>query len=175
MSINVNTMTSPVLNERFQPRFFTADDLNKLNTMLYAMAIVHESDHVVRYLAKSIYLATGESANLYALATPDHLIHVVYGCSEEMKALMTVYITVLGGKPTDVYRCMFENDPDAVVCEYMRKPSQAFRNEAVNVREVSFEEIEERAYRFFTNTAHMAPKTLHVDDGFEPWGGLYPS
>ncbi|MEM4346757.1 MAG: hypothetical protein QXI02_07670 [Candidatus Caldarchaeum sp.] len=45
----------------------------------------------------------------------------------------------------------------------------------MNVREVSFEEIEERAYRFFTNTAHMAPKTLHVGVGFEPWGGLYPS
>ncbi|MEM4416251.1 MAG: hypothetical protein QXH32_09870 [Candidatus Caldarchaeum sp.] len=175
MCTNVNTMTPPVLKERFQPRFFTADDLNKLNTMLYAMAIVHEEDHVVRYLAKSIYLATGDAANLYALATPDHLIHVVYGCSEEMKALMTVYITLLGGKPTYLYRCMFENDPDAVVCEYVREPSQAFRNTAVNVREVSFEEIEERAYRFFTNTAQTAPKTLHVGVGFEPWRGLYPS
>lgn len=79
----------------------------------------------------------------------------------EQKAVIQPYKSVLGGKPTYLYRGMFENDPDAVVCEY--------------VREISFEEIEERAYIFFTNTAHMAPKTLHVVVGFEPWGGLYPS
>jgi len=77
--------------------------------------------------------------------------------------------------PCIAFTHLVRDGPDAVVCEYVREPSQAFRNTAVNVREVSFEEIEERAYRFFTNTAHMAPKTLHVGVGFEPWGGLYPS
>ncbi|MEM0506217.1 MAG: hypothetical protein QXW58_03025 [Thermosphaera sp.] len=66
-------MAPPLLKE-FRPRLFTADDLNRLNTMLYAIAIVHEQDHAVRYLAKSIYLATGDAANLYALATPDYLL-----------------------------------------------------------------------------------------------------
>ncbi len=98
------------MKERFQPRFFTADDFNRLNTMLYAIAIVHEQDHAVRYLAKPIYLATGDEANMYALVKPSYLIHVVYGCTEEMKALMTVYITFtfIGGEPIDVYRCMWE-------------------------------------------------------------------
>ncbi|MEM4306380.1 MAG: hypothetical protein QXX19_06835 [Candidatus Caldarchaeum sp.] len=168
-------MTPPVLRGKFQPRLFTSDDLKRLNTMLYSIAIVREQDFATTYLGKTIYLATGDSANMYAVVEPNSLIHVVYGCSEEMKALMTVYITLLGGKPTYLYRCMFENDPDAVVCEYVREPSQAFRNTAVNVREVSFEEIEERAYRFFRNTAQTAPKTLHVGVGFEPWRGLYPS
>lgn len=122
---------------------------------------------VARYLAKSIYLATGDAANLYALSSPDHVIHVVYGCSEEMKALMTVYIALLGGKPSYVYRCVFENDPEAVVCEYVKEPSHAFRNTAVNVREVSFDELEETAYKFFMNTAHMA-KTIAVGDSFYP-------
>lgn len=166
-------MTPPVL-KGFRPRLFTAEDFNKLNTMLYSIAIVREQDFATTYLGKTIYLATGDPANMYAVVKPNSLIHVVYGCSEEMKSLMTVYFTLLAGRPTYLYRCMFENDPDAVACEYAELPSQAFRNTAVNVREVSFEELEERAYRFFTNTARMAPKTLHVGDGFER-RGLYPS
>ncbi len=60
-----------------------------------------------------------------------------------------------------------------MVCGYAEEPGQAFRNIALNVREVSSEELEEKAYRFFMNTA---PKTHpRIGDELEPWRILYPS
>jgi len=156
-------MTPPILREKFQPRLFAPDDVKKLNTLLYSLAIVREQDFSTTYLGKTIYLATGDSANMYVVVTPDYLLHVVYGCSEEMKALTTVYFSLLAGKPRCLYRCLFNDDPEAVVCEYAESPSQALEK----VREVSLDELEETAYEFFTNTAHIA-KTVAVGDSFYP-------